>query len=215
MLAGRYPASQRVLEFYAAISDFQAGHASRLLLPEALPAVLPELVDLVARIGPEALREARPGSFDDYLRNPDPAQFHARVLLEVWAAQAELPPMKAAPNLCPRCGHPPQAGALRKFADGSALSLVCSLCCREWSFRRTECPSCGEDGQDRISFYSAPGFDHISTQVCESCRTYLHIIDCARDPHAVPEADEIAALPLDIWAIENDYQKLFPNLIGL
>ena len=65
------------------LSDFQASRAARLQIPEVLPAVLPELVELLARIGPEVLRNARPGSFDDYLAHPDPAQFHARVLLEV------------------------------------------------------------------------------------------------------------------------------------
>ncbi len=215
VLADQYPASREVLHFYAAISDFQATHAGRLLIPEMLPAVLPELVDLILRIGPEPLRNAQPASFDDYLRHPDPAQFHSRILLEVWASQTELPPLEVAPNLCPRCGHPPQSGALRKLADGSALTLVCSLCCREWPFRRTTCPSCGEVGKEKVSFYSAPGFEHIQTQACDACHTYLHVIDCARDPHAFPEADEIAALPLDIWAIENGYQKLFPNAIGL
>jgi formate dehydrogenase maturation protein FdhE len=214
-LAERYPASRQALEFYAAISDFQARLAARVRDRESLAEALAELNDLVGRIGPEALRNARPGRLEDYLNHPDPGEFHWRVLLEVWTSQSEIRAPGAAPNLCPRCGHPPQAGALRKMADGAALTLVCSLCCREWPFPRTACPSCGESGQEKIAFYSAPGFEHIQTQACESCRTYLHVVDCGREPRAVPEADAIAALPLDIWAMEQGYGKLYPSLIGL
>jgi formate dehydrogenase maturation protein FdhE len=37
-------------------------------------------------------------------------------------------------------------------------------------------------------------------------------VDLTRDGNAVPEVDEIAALPLDLWAIEKGYQKMTGNL---
>ena len=41
------------------------------------------------------------------------------------------------------------------------------------------------------------------------------MVDMARDPLAVPEVDELAGLPLDIWATEQGYHKLQPNLAGI
>jgi formate dehydrogenase maturation protein FdhE len=32
---------------------------------------------------------------------------------------------------------------------------------------------------------------------------------------AVPEVDELASVPLDLWAAENHYTKLKTNLFGL
>ena len=50
---------------------------------------------------------------------------------------------------------------------------------------------------------------------CETCKGYLHVVDLERDPAAIPEVDELAGLPLDLWAVENGYHKLQPNLAGV
>ena len=50
---------------------------------------------------------------------------------------------------------------------------------------------------------------------CERCKGYLLIVDLEKDPASIPEVDELAALPLDLWAIQNGYHKLQPNLAGV
>jgi formate dehydrogenase maturation protein FdhE len=40
-------------------------------------------------------------------------------------------------------------------------------------------------------------------------------VDAKRDPAAIPEVDELAALPLDLWAAEQGYRKLQSNLAGV
>jgi FdhE protein len=50
---------------------------------------------------------------------------------------------------------------------------------------------------------------------CETCKAYLLVVDLSRDPAAIPEVDELAGLSLDIWAAENGYRKLQPNLAGV
>jgi len=45
-------------------------------------------------------------------------------------------------------------------------------------------------------------------QACGTCRQYIHFIDFGRDSTAVPEVDEMAALPLDVWARERGYRKI-------
>jgi FdhE protein len=57
-------------------------------------------------------------------------------------------------------------------------------------------------------------FPHIRIQACESCRSYLLNIDLASDPAAVPEVDELSALPLDLYARERGFSKIIPNLMG-
>ncbi|MFQ5790858.1 MAG: hypothetical protein ACE5JI_10325 [Acidobacteriota bacterium] len=37
----------------------------------------------------------------------------------------------------------------------------------------------------------------------------------SKDPEAVPDVDEVAALPLDVWAREQGFRKLHPNLAGI
>jgi FdhE protein len=51
-------------------------------------------------------------------------------------------------------------------------------------------------------------------EACDSCRQYLLNIDLAADPAAVPVTDELAALPLDLYARERGFSKITPNLMG-
>jgi formate dehydrogenase maturation protein FdhE len=40
-------------------------------------------------------------------------------------------------------------------------------------------------------------------------------VDLTRDGHAVPVVDELATVALNIWAENQGYLKLEPNLLGL
>jgi formate dehydrogenase maturation protein FdhE len=116
---------------------------------------------------------------------------------------------------CPSCGSNPIVGVLRPEGDGAKKSLICMLCAHEWAFRRIYCPSCGEERESHMAFYSAPEIPHVRVDVCDSCHTYLKSVDLTKTGLAVPVVDELAALPLDLWARENGYRKLQMNAVGL
>lgn len=213
-LADRYPASKEILTFYAGLADWQ-GAAAR---SGGRPAdALPGLVDLVARIGPPALREAaRAVDRLPELDSPPPAVFFARAARQPFLTAGGGPlTAQNPPPHCPQCGQPPQAGCLRPEGHGLALELVCSLCFERWPFPRARCPACGESADGRSVLYTAAEFPHIRAQACETCKAYLLCIDLARDPQAIPEVDELAGLPLDLWAQEHGYRKLCCNLAGI
>ena len=116
---------------------------------------------------------------------------------------------------CPSCGSNPLVGVLRPEGDGARKSLICMLCAHEWAFRRIYCPSCGEERESHMAFYSAPEIPHVRVDVCDTCHTYLKSVDLTKTGLAVPVVDELAALPLDLWARENGYQKLQMNVVGM
>ncbi|MGA8034467.1 MAG: formate dehydrogenase accessory protein FdhE [Candidatus Acidiferrales bacterium] len=118
------------------------------------------------------------------------------------------------PSTCPVCGGRPIVGVLRPEGDGAKKSLVCMLCAHEWNFRRVYCPSCGEEREPQLAFYSAPEISHVRVDVCDTCHTYLKSIDLTKMGLAIPVVDELATLPLDIWAREHGYEKLQINLLG-
>jgi len=185
LLAERYPASRDVLRFYAGLAEWLAAE------PEDLCG---GLVELVERIGPEGLRRA------DRTLEWGPLNFFGRVCRMAEAARR------------PGCEGTPQVGCLVPQAEGERLELVCALCLGRRPFPRGQCPGCGEA---RLVYYSAAGFDHVQLQACEDCRKYLVLVDLGKEPEAIPEVDELAALPLDLWAQEQGYRKLFPNLAGI
>jgi FdhE protein len=119
------------------------------------------------------------------------------------------------PPLCPLCSGPPQVGVLRPQGDGGKRSLICSLCATEWDFRRIVCPACGEEDVGKLPVYIAEELGHVRVEACDTCRHYIKTIDLTKDGRAVPVVDELAAIPLSLWAAENRYTKLSANPLGL
>jgi len=115
---------------------------------------------------------------------------------------------------CPFCAEQPVAAVRRPEGAGGKRHLLCALCFTEWEFRRLLCPNCGEQDQDKLPVYTTNEFPHIRVEACDSCKHYIKSVDLTVDGLAVPEVDELAAIPLDLWATENDYVKLTPNLLG-
>jgi formate dehydrogenase maturation protein FdhE len=116
---------------------------------------------------------------------------------------------------CPACSGKPVVGVLRASGQSARRSLVCGLCAHEWSWPRIVCPVCGEHVFDRLAVYRADEFPLARVDACDTCHTYLKTIDLSTDARAVPIVDELAAVPLDLWAREQGYTKLRLNLLRM
>lgn len=132
---------------------------------------------------------------------------------------------------CPRCGAAPQLSWSAPSPEplvAGPRRLLCSRCLWSWSYPHARCASCGESSGDRLPIFAEtpPGgvlevgggeaavFPHLRVEACEGCRRYVIHVDLSRDGRAVPEVDELAALPLDLDAKERGYTKATPNLLG-
>jgi formate dehydrogenase accessory protein FdhE len=116
---------------------------------------------------------------------------------------------------CPICGSEPICAVLRDQDHGARRSLVCSLCMNEWVFPRVVCPACGEDRFESLPVFTPQEIPHVRIDACETCHHYIKTIDMTKDGLAVPIVDELAAISLDLWASDNGYHKLTPNLAGI
>jgi FdhE protein len=145
-------------------------------------------------------------------------EFVLRVFLQPYAEFLALhrpaPPLAGTRNVCPLCVSPPLLGVLRPEGDGGKRFLVCSFCLYEWEFRRILCPTCGEETESKLPVYIAEQFPHIRVEACDTCKFYLRTIDLTKDGHAVPVVDDLAAIPLTLWAHEHAYSRAHPNLLG-
>ena len=145
-------------------------------------------------------------------------EFLARAFLQPYAefaVGAMLPP--AVPMVvcrCPRCNSLPLLGILRPEGDGGKRFLQCSFCSQEWEFRRILCAHCGEEQEQQLPVYAAEQFPHIRVECCETCKHFLRTIDLTKDGNAVPIVDDLAAIPLSLWAGEKGYTRIQGNLLG-
>ena len=119
------------------------------------------------------------------------------------------------PPLCPLCHGSPQVGVLRPLGEGAKRSLICSLCATEWDYRRLVCPACGEENVEKLPVYTAEDLDHVRVEACDTCHSYIKTIDLTKNGRAVPVVDELAAIPLSLWAAEKGYTKVSLNLLGV
>jgi Protein involved in formate dehydrogenase formation len=136
---------------------------------------------------------------------------------------------------CPRCGGPPQL-SFRSQSDDRLVSgrrqLSCARCGHSWQFSSSACPSCGETEGAKRTVYSeqrngpvvgrddgasdgsAALFPQLRIDACAACQRYLMDVDLGRDARAVPEVDELAAIPLALYATDQGLTKITPNLMG-
>jgi len=125
------------------------------------------------------------------------------------------PALHATPQVCPLCSSKPLVGVLRPEGDGGKRSLICSLCATEWNFRRMVCLACGEEDVHKLAVYTAKEFPHVRVEACDTCRIYIKTVDLTKDGHAITLVDELATMPLNLWATDHGYTKLHTNLLGI
>lgn len=209
-LRERYPFAAEVMTLYLALLDVWA-----------TPPIDPEhIVKATETSGPAALGKA--------VRELDPVAAMRKwstgletLPVETYLARACLkgitPPVRLEGS-CPQCGGLPQL-SIHPVADdplvNSRRRLMCSRCPHIWDHSGTSCPCCGEaEGAKRTLYGESDELPHLRVDACSTCQRYLIDVDLRRDPQAVPEVDELAALPLDLFAAEHGLTKITPNLMG-
>lgn len=232
-LADAHAAAREILQFYSGLTRFQkrifdeAGARGETEVA-SLATYFPDFVRLLRRIGPEELAASAARFSDgDRLRelltecwsgSMPQDWFFGRALIEPFAEslalRGQVDPQWSEP-VCPFCGARPALSILRVEGDGGKRWLECSLCSTAWQFRRILCPQCGEEDKEKLPVYIAQEFEHVRVEACDSCLSYIKAVDLTRNGRAVPVVDEIATVPLNIWAEEHGYAKIAPNAVGM
>ena len=222
----------RLMQESTNVEASAAGPLRSLLDVEKIHACLPDLLSLLEKVGTPTLREstqllrATPTAltlkvFNDYVLGMDSdgsfGWFCARVCTQPFA-ELEAERKQLLPGfgglMCPLCAARPQVAVLRPEGDGGKRFLVCSFCLTEWEFRRVLCPVCEETDHQKLPRYAAEGITSTRVEACETCKHYLKSVDMTVDGHANPVVADIATAPLDMWAAEQGFRKVHPNILG-
>lgn len=239
-LAAAHPFAADVLRFYHRVVTFQKGLYWYLRESSAtdLDAMLPKFREFLSEIaagapGPLAQSGSEWGT-RDLDRSRELLAFHWRAPSSETSPEALLAWLflqpyaehlaehnkegfaeKAVSSLCPFCSRKPAVGVLRPEGDGAKRSLICSMCATEWSFGRILCPACGEENVEKLAIYTADQFGHVRVEACDTCGCYIKTVDLTKNGRAVPVVDELATIPLNLWAREHRYVKLQANMLGI
>ncbi len=227
-LAQEYPGSAELLQFASGLLKAQAS-VRAAELSNVAPAARP-LLEYCAEKGPKELaadaREALAGGFDERVHaywETGEFDYLARAALAPYARtlrESGLSLTRGVTGPCVFCGGgawvssrkiPPGPGT----GEGALRMLHCALCAFSWQIGRIRCPSCGEEDPEKLPSFSAPQHAAVRVEACDSCKKYVKSVDLTLDARRVPEIDELVALSLDLWAVEQGYQRLEPGLAGL
>lgn len=234
-LSTDFPTTREILAVYMRVAKLQRAISDGLHGTDhpdisSLLGFVPDLHKLVNNLGSVPLKETLEKMGKNSTRwselllkyweqQPEPESpseaLLAYILLQPYAqhvtSQMQLHSENTSP-VCPACGNAPELSVLREYNNGARRSLLCSLCSTEWEFRRVLCSNCAEQDKDKLPVFSAEEFPQARIEACETCKTYIKCIDLSKDGHAVPPVDDLATLPLDLWAQEQGFTRQQPNM---
>jgi FdhE protein len=243
LLAPHSPAAEAPLRFAAGLYRAQRELAAALMreplssdLDQAAGALLAHAEPVLrhASSGPPQLAEhARARLQDDaqtartrllvyWSGDPDArGDYLSRALLKPWvellALERRQPVRDRRRGTCPFCGGSPWVATRRILPEshGAQRTLVCALCAGNWEFPRVRCPACGEASPEKLPMFQEPQNAAVRIEACDTCKRYVKSIDLSLDARPIPEVDDLASLPLDLWALEQGYERIEPGLAGI
>ncbi len=113
---------------------------------------------------------------------------------------------------CPLCSA---QAALSSVVEGPVRRLHCSFCGTYGPFRFIGCPNCGNTDPERLNSIVSDDEPGYRLSTCESCHTYVKVIDGSVLEKMSLDLADMASLPLDIIAQEKGYARTAPNPISL
>lgn len=118
---------------------------------------------------------------------------------------------------CPFCGGSPWIAAARdgSVMEGARRMLGCALCGGEWLFGRILCPGCFEQDPVKLPYFKSEKHTTVRVEACETCHRYVKSLDLSEDARPIPEVDDLVSLSMDLWAVEQGFERIEPGLAGL
>jgi formate dehydrogenase accessory protein FdhE len=224
-LVATEPAVSDLLEFLAVVFGYQQGRADDFTVRAAAqlltaPFDLDLVSDVIAREHEKALATLAPfvplattDVADDFFWAVAQAP-----IVEGAAAQSNVPITERWPDpVCPICGALPKLSVIAEesgeFMAGAARYLICERCATAWGFARATCPNCREHHPRRLGVFTNERWPWARVDTCETCRSYIKTFDL-RLPgsrEVVPLVDDVATVPLDLWATDHGFDPLVPS----
>jgi FdhE protein len=106
---------------------------------------------------------------------------------------------------CPVCGS--RAGMAELSGEEGRRHLSCSACTYRWPFKRMQCPFCGtEDGEKLSYFMTDAGATRVDT--CKACSRYIKTRDARKGAAEMPlDVADLLTIHLDLLATREGFER--------
>ena len=124
-------------------------------------------------------------------------QFSAGVSAEVCDGWQE--------GYCPVCGA--RAGMAELSGEEGRRFLSCSACTFRWAFKRLQCPYCGNDEVETLSYFMA-GEGSTRVDTCSACSRYIKTRDSRKGNGDMPlDVEDLLTMHLDLLAAREGFER--------
>lgn len=108
-------------------------------------------------------------------------------------------------SFCPVCGS--RAGMAELSGEEGKRYLCCSACTFRWPFKRLQCPYCGTEETDKLSYFTADdGVTRVDT--CTACSRYIKTRDSRKTGADRPlELEDMLTIHLDLVAAREGFER--------
>lgn len=106
---------------------------------------------------------------------------------------------------CPVCGS--RAGMAELVGEEGRRYLCCCTCFFKWPFKRLQCPYCGNDDTQTLSYFT---IDEGPTRVdtCQKCSRYIKTRDSRKGHAWIPlEVEDLTTIHLDLVASREGFER--------
>ncbi|HSP32889.1 MAG TPA: formate dehydrogenase accessory protein FdhE, partial [Thermoanaerobaculia bacterium] len=100
-------------------------------------------------------------------------------------------------------------------SDAGVRYLVCSLCGLDWNFNRGTCPSCFEEDPPKLPVFQGDAHPLVRIEACETCHRYLKSIDLTKDARPIAPVDDLLSVAMDLWAVDEGYERVEAGVAGI
>jgi len=106
---------------------------------------------------------------------------------------------------CPVCGS--RAGMAELAGNEGKRYLCCSTCTFRWPFKRIQCPYCGNEETEKLSYFVA-GDGPSRVDTCKACSRYIKTRDSRKGNADVPmDIEDLLTIHLDLLAAKEGFER--------
>ncbi|MCZ8044074.1 MAG: formate dehydrogenase accessory protein FdhE [Beijerinckiaceae bacterium] len=123
---------------------------------------------------------------------------------------AQLPADRLTPvsdGACPACGGPPVASRVVNWEGSqSARFATCGACATQWHVVRVKCVACSSTLGIHYAHVEGTS-EMLKAECCDTCGTYLKILQSTEDADLDAVADDVASAGLDLLVREQGLRR--------
>jgi formate dehydrogenase maturation protein FdhE len=68
---------------------------------------------------------------------------------------------------------------------------------------------------EKLPQFRSDAYPNVLIEACETCHRYVKSIDLSKDATPIAEIDDLVSVSMDLWALDEGFNRIEPGLAGI